>query len=273
MARPRDPKALACEFDRTYECGCAPAVRELERHVLGCDYGGTSATTRTEADRIASRLALRPGVRLLEVGAGSGWPGLYLAKSTGCEVTLADVPLAGLRVATERAAADGLASRCVPVAADGAKLPFRERVFDAVSHSDVLCCVPAKLEMLRECRRVARRGARMDFSVIAVAPNLSEAERRIAIEGGPSFVEAPEDYGALLGQSGWRLLERTDVTAAFGRAVRRLLEGTIERTDALTEILGAEEFAERLERRRAALAATERGVLTRELFLALADVS
>jgi ubiquinone/menaquinone biosynthesis C-methylase UbiE len=245
----------------------------LERHVLGCDYGGTSATTRSEADRIASRLALRPGIHLLEVGAGSGWPGLYLAKSSGCEVTLADVPLAGLRAAMERASADGLARRSAAVAADGAKLPFRDRAFDAVSHSDVLCCMPQKLEMLRECRRVARDGARMEFSVIAIAPNLSDAERRIAIDGGPSFVEAPDDYGALLAQSGWRLAERTDVTAALGQAVRRLVEGTIERTDALTEVLGAEEFAERMERRRAALAATERGVLTRELFLVLADAS
>src|SRR5215468_3403201 len=99
----QDPKAVGCEFERTYALGRAAAVRALERCVLGCDYGGTSWTTREEADRMIGRLALRSGVRLLDVGAGSGWPGLYLARSSGCEVTLADMPLAGLRVASERA--------------------------------------------------------------------------------------------------------------------------------------------------------------------------
>src|SRR5262245_57141614 len=141
-----DPKKLRCEFDCTYEAGRSPVVRELECCVLGRDYGGTSWTTRDEADRMAEHLALRPGMQLLDIGSGAGWPGLYLAQTTGCEVTLADVPLAGLRVAAERAGADALVDRTRVVAADGAHLPFVDESFDAVSHADVLCCMPAKVE-------------------------------------------------------------------------------------------------------------------------------
>ena len=233
----------------------------LWRHELDDALGSRS-------HRQSSRL--RPRVQLLDVGAGSGWPGLYLAQRTGCDVTLADVPIAGLRIAIERARTDGLAERCLGVAADGAMLPFRDRAFDAVSHSDVLCCMPAKLELLRECRRVARTGARMEFSVIVMAAELSEVERRIALDGGPSFVEAPGDYATLLKQTGWRPLERSDVTAEFARLVRILVEGTIERSSALMEAIGSDEFSERLERRRAELVAIDRGVLKRERFLAVA---
>ena len=58
------------DFARDYELGSARVLRELECCVLGCDYGGTSWTTRAEASRIAALLELRSGDKLLDVGAG-----------------------------------------------------------------------------------------------------------------------------------------------------------------------------------------------------------
>ncbi len=49
---------------------------------------GTNWTMRHEARLAGELLQLGPGKRLLEVGAGSGWPGLYLAGTTGCDVRL-----------------------------------------------------------------------------------------------------------------------------------------------------------------------------------------
>ena len=112
---------------------------DIEREVLGCDYGATSWTDRNEADHFAHLLGLAPGVATLEIGAGAGWPGLYLAGRTGASVTLTDRPHDVLHLARQRAASDGLARRCRVVRADGASLPFRERSFDAVYHCDVLC--------------------------------------------------------------------------------------------------------------------------------------
>src|SRR5262249_10214747 len=63
-------------FTRDYELGRSTTVRELERDVLGSDYGATSWTTRDEARTVAELLGLRPDMRLLDVGAGAGWPGL-----------------------------------------------------------------------------------------------------------------------------------------------------------------------------------------------------
>ena len=63
-------------------------------------YGANGYTTAAQANLLAQRLDLGPGKRLLDVGSGRGWPGLYLAASTGCTVVLTDLLL--LAVARRR---------------------------------------------------------------------------------------------------------------------------------------------------------------------------
>jgi protein-L-isoaspartate O-methyltransferase len=114
-------------------------ILDIEREVMGSDYGASSYTTCSEAAGIGELLALGPGVHLLDIGSGSGWPGLYLAKSTGCDVTLVDKPLSGLKVAAARASEDRLSGICSVIVGDGRALPFDSERFHAISHSDVLC--------------------------------------------------------------------------------------------------------------------------------------
>jgi 2-polyprenyl-3-methyl-5-hydroxy-6-metoxy-1,4-benzoquinol methylase len=127
------------DFDRRHALGAAAASRRVEQIVMGSDYGATSYTTAVQADELAVHLRLGPEVDLLDVGAGSGWPGLYLAATTGCRVVLADRPAEGLRIAQRRAFHDGLADDCALVRSSGDKLPFLPETFDAVTHADVLC--------------------------------------------------------------------------------------------------------------------------------------
>lgn len=259
----------ACDFARDYEIAQSPLMREIERCVRGCDYGGTSWTTREQAEQAAERLALAPGLRLLEVGAGSGWPALYLATLSGCDVVLTDLPLSGLRIARARAAADGLDSRCRVLAADGAALPFADRLFDRIHHADVLCCMDHKREMLRECRRVAREPARMEFSVISLArAPAGDDELDLLRKSGPPYPDAGTDYAVLLSEAGWSVLERIDVTAEFARCMDVLVEAAHERRGALLELLGEQDYAERLARRHSTRAAVSRGLLKREIFVA-----
>ena len=125
------------EFDDRYRVIGEPAMRRIERRVIGSDYGATSYTTRAQADRLAVELRLGPSSLLLDVGTGAGWPGVYLADTTGCSIVLADVPFEGLKAATARMQDVGVEGGLVN--ASGHSLPFRDGVFDAVTSSDVFC--------------------------------------------------------------------------------------------------------------------------------------
>lgn len=271
MALTRELNELTCRLAKSAELARSGAMRDLERGVCGCDYGSTSGTTRREAEQIARLLELGPGVKLLDAGSGSGWPGLYFAQLTGCDIVLVDIPLAAVRIARERGVADGISGRCEVIVADAAALPLREASFDALSHSDLLCCTPDKLGVLRECRRVARHGATTVFTVIAPAPSLADSERRIVIASGPKFVDTADDYAVLLDQSGWWLRERTDLTAELLQYMRAELEGMQARAEALTELLGSDGFTERVKRQQGMIAAIAAGFLRREMFVAHAD--
>ena len=68
---------LIGRFSDKYRHGQTALCQEIERNVFGCVYGATSWTTRNEADAVAKRLGLGPDTRLLDVGAGTGWPSIY----------------------------------------------------------------------------------------------------------------------------------------------------------------------------------------------------
>jgi len=263
-----EERAQKDRFDALYQRACSPVMLAIEKSVCGCDYGGNSWTTREEAERMAACLSLEPGSRLLELGAGSGWPGLYMAKASGCDATLVDLPFNGLKIAAERAARDGLAGRARAIVASAAELPFAEASFDAIAHSDLLCCLVAKREVLSACRLAIRGAGRMAFTVISVAPGLSAGQYRRAVANGPVFIESEASYPSMLAETGWSVVEHDDITEAYARSCQRQLAADEAQEAGLTRLLGAEEFALRLAGWRDKLAALRDGLLRRHFFIA-----
>ena len=135
----RDELQARALFQQRYGNRPSRTARRIGLRVIGGDWGANGFTTMAQADTLASALGLSAGDRLLDLGTGRGWPGLYLAARTGCRVVLTDLPLEGLRVAAARAASEGLTARTGVVASAASGLPFRAGSFDAVIHTDVLC--------------------------------------------------------------------------------------------------------------------------------------
>lgn len=126
-------------FSDRYLASGADALIDTEREVLGSDYQANGYTTLAQAEQIGIELGLRPEHRLLDLGSGCGYPGLYLAARFGCSVTTLDPVVSGAGTAVARAGRDGLADRHLATIGHGAALPFRDRSFDAVVHIDVMC--------------------------------------------------------------------------------------------------------------------------------------
>jgi 2-polyprenyl-3-methyl-5-hydroxy-6-metoxy-1,4-benzoquinol methylase len=134
----QDEREALADFAARYAVGPAVVVDDIERRVIGDVWGANGFTTVAQADRLAHRLDLRAGKRLLDIGTGRGWPGLYLARLTGCEVVLTDLPIEGLTLAARRARRDHVSLLGAAVAS-ARHPPFTKNSFDAIVHADVLC--------------------------------------------------------------------------------------------------------------------------------------
>ena len=138
MSPSKDEADAREHFAERYADEHGDVLDRIELKVIGAVWGANGFTTRAQADLLVERLRLEAGQRLLDIGAGRGWPGLYLAQKSGCDVVLSDLPVEGLVVAQDRARAEEIA--CLGAVAGSARsVPFRSHSFDALVHTDVLC--------------------------------------------------------------------------------------------------------------------------------------
>ena len=253
---------------QTYAVGEHRVAREVEQRTLGSDFGANGYTTLAEVSELAGMLGLGPGRRLLDVGCGQGWPGLYLARQTGCTVVFADVPFDGLATAARRATREGLGGRAWALAARGQMLPLRPAVFDVAIHTDVLCCLRPKLATLQATFQALRRGGRTAFTSIFPAAGLSATEARRAIEVGPPNCELHTSYPSLLRSAGFVEIDEHDLTADYFATASRKLQVAEQFAEDMIEMLGRQEYDEMQAERRLAIAAIDGGLLRRSLFIA-----
>lgn len=136
---PKREHETASRFAERYARTGTPVFDVIEREVVGANVGLNGYTTVAQARRLARELRLTRDALLLDVGAGNGWPGLYIIGLTGCRAVLSDVPASAVQNAATRARRTRTARRCEIVRASASALPFQAGSFDAIVHTDVMC--------------------------------------------------------------------------------------------------------------------------------------
>ena len=136
------------------------------RHPSACPYGLRFSLELPHPfltrSRLREILAPKPGERLLEVGPGTGYHALCVARwlEPGGALDILEVQQEMLDHTMRRARELGI-SNVVPTHGDARELPYPGDTFDAAYLNFVLGEVPDQDASLRELRRVLKPGGRL----------------------------------------------------------------------------------------------------------------
>lgn len=221
--------------------GVRDRVREA---TYGDDIGQSGWVTADELERFAEWLGLNRESRLLDVGCGSGGPGLRLAETSETSVVGIDRLNEGIVTATRLAQERGLSERAEFVQADaGDRLPFADQSFGAVISIDVMCHLPNRREILSEWHRVTTPGARILFTDPTIITGLitdSEIAARSSI--GTYVFAAAAKNDELLAKAGFELLRCEDLTENMAAMAGRWHDARAQFRDALVADEGEATF-------------------------------
>ncbi|MGH3645833.1 MAG: class I SAM-dependent methyltransferase [Micromonosporaceae bacterium] len=189
--------------------------------LLGDSYhpGGLALTRR-----LAARLALRPGTRVLDVASGRGGTALLLAEEFGVQANGVDLSPANVALARGAAAARGLADRVGFVAGDAERLPYPDGSFDAVISECAFCTFPDKPTAAAELARVLRAGGRLGLTDVTADPARLPEE----LTGLAAWIACVADarplpeYTELLAAAGIRVRETERHDAAMTRMIDQI---------------------------------------------------
>ncbi len=134
--------------------------------------GGAEERLRNDAIR---RLDIRRGEKILEIGIGTGRGLRRIAEAAGESGTAAGIDIApGMLAAAQKGLLTSrFSNRSALVCADGAGLPFRSGMFDAVfmSFTLELFDTPEIPCVLAQSRRVLKEGGRLGVVCMGLAPD------------------------------------------------------------------------------------------------------
>ncbi len=164
--------------------------------------GGRQATVD-----FATELGFKPGMLLLDIGAGLGGASRHFAYEHNCRVTGIDITADYVHLAKTLARRAGLESEVAYLHASALDLPFAPASFDGAYMLHTGMNIREKSRLFQQVRRVLKPGAL--FGIYDVMLETGDAALSFplpwAATPGASFVETPATYRRLLEGAGFAL--------------------------------------------------------------------
>jgi SAM-dependent methyltransferase len=234
-------------YDRNFARSADELNAAVRVETFGEDIGQFSWTTADEHRRFQAALEIGPDSRVLEVASGSGGPGLFLVRSTGCRLVGIDIHEGGIDAATEAAPEGGIAERASFLFHDAQEpLPFPDGSFNAVICIDSMNHLFNRDAVFREWSRVLADGGRFLFTDAVVVRG--PLRREEIVHRSPAmgeFLFTPTGwYEQALVDAGFVDVRVEDVTCNIVGVAERWHTAR-ESVDAeLREVEGGERFVE-----------------------------
>jgi cyclopropane fatty-acyl-phospholipid synthase-like methyltransferase len=218
----------AAHYDRVTSAWRLLLGEELHYGVF--DHGDEPLATATAAltERMIAAARFAPGLRVLDVGCGTGAPACHLASSLGVEVLGITTSAVGVESARARAAALGLELVSFEVR-DGTDNGLPDESFDRVWVLEASHLMRERHRLISECARVLRPAGRLvlcDIIRRRQIPFTEVRERRddfitLRAAFGDARMEPLEHYVELVQESGLVVDQVEDLTQetlpTFGR--------------------------------------------------------
>ncbi len=182
-------------------------------------YDGLNANAR-----LADKVRMKSGDRVLDVCAGLCGPARWYASELDVDVTGLDISPNRVDGAKELNALVGLQDQVHPILGSAMDIPFDDAHFDAAVSQESFLHIPDKLKALSEVFRVLRTGGRFAFTDWVMHEPLPDDEmelyhQRFACQ---SLLSIPE-YETVLKKTGFSVASANDVTASWGEILARRL--------------------------------------------------
>jgi phosphoethanolamine N-methyltransferase len=219
------PVAASARFDNNGQYSRSGILRYEMIFGEGYVSTGGHATTEDLCARLGS--ALRPGVRVLDVGSGIGGAAFHLAQRYGAKVVAIDLAEEMVAIAQDRLREEGVSKDVTFILGDVLKTPFPEP-FDIVWSRDAFMHIADKPRLFARLYELVAPGGWLVITDYARGKNPASPEFEQYIQKTGYSVLEPSAYGRLLESAGFVDVRVDDATATFINILQAELEQLVE---------------------------------------------
>lgn len=210
----------ASHYDRVMGAWRLLLGEELHYGVFSTPDDSLESATGALTSRMIEGAALAPGLRVLDVGCGSGTQACRLASEFSVEVVGITTSRVGVEQSSAKAEARGI-SGVVFEQRDGTDNGFPDESFDRVWVLESSHLMPDRVALITECARVLRPGGRMVLCDIIRRREIPFRELRARAE----------DFAVLRAAFGEARMDPLDDYAKHARAAGLDVDETVDLTD------------------------------------------